>query len=431
MNDLFDKLSIDRQGFSKPLADRMRPGSLDELVGHQNILGRDGLLLSSLKKNQFASYIFTGPPGVGKTTIARLIADETQECFIELSALGAGVSDLRKLFNDARMRKLSDKGTILFVDEIHRFNRSQQDSFLPHIENGTIRLIGATTEDPNFELTSALLSRIHVLKLVALNKANLEEILIRSEMEMKKALPISKEAREYLLESVHGDSRKLINLAEILFFSEKQLEKKDIESLFEYQTLNYSKSGSEHFYCISALQKSIRGSDVDAALYWLARMMNAGENPYYILRRILRTSYEDIGLADLKAPEICLNAWASFDRLGSPEGDIVLAQTVIYLALAAKSNSTYTAYSRARGSARNSSHFLPPKHLLLPENPEEVNDTERYLSDHDTAQGFSGRKFLPDELEQTNFYQPVARGHERELVKKLSYFNKLRGLKSS
>ena len=431
MSDLFENLLMSDDKVFKPLAERLRPRKLEEVVGQETVLGREGLFLSSIKQNKFGSYILVGPPGVGKTSIARLIAAESEHAFIELSAIDATVSNLRKIFDGARNRIASNKGTVLFIDEIHRFTKTQQDSLLPHIEGGIIRLIGATTEDPNFELNSALLSRLFVLKLGALNKTNLEEILVRSEEEMKKPLPASKDGRAFLLSSVQGDARRLINLVEIIFQSEKELEKEEIESLFAYRTLNYSKSGSDHFNCISALQKSIRGSDVDAALYWLARMMNAGENPKYILRRILRTSYEDVGLADLQAQQICLNAWSSFEKLGSPEGDIVLAHAVIYLALSPKSNSAYAAYARACSSARNTSQFLPPKHLLITNGYEDVSEAKKYLNDHDTDEGCSGRHFLPDELLQANFYRPIDRGQEQELVKKLSYFNKLRELKSS
>ena len=414
-----------------PLPEKLRPKSIENILGQEKILSNNGVLSRIIKKKILSSFILWGPPGCGKTTIAKAISNELNIETFEISAVLSGVKDLRSIFEKGEKNFLNGKQTILFVDEIHRFNKGQQDSFLPHMENGTIRLIGATTENPNFELTSALLSRLTVLKLDALSKESLETILVRSETEMKTQLPTSKEGRDFLLSLAQGDARKLINLAEIIFLSKKQLEKKDIESLCRYRTLNYSKYGSEHFNFISALQKSIRGSDVDAALYWLARMMNAGENPKYILRRILRTSYEDVGLADLQAQQICLNAWSSFEKLGSPEGDIVLAHAVIYLALSPKSNSAYAAYARACSSARNTSQVLPPKHLLITNAYEDVSEAKKYLNDHDTDERCSGRHFLPDELLQANFYRPIDRGQEQELVKKLSYFNKLRELKSS
>ena len=430
MNDLFDSVPEPEDKFVKPLAERLRPKNLVDVVGQEQILGARGLLSCKIRKNEFGSYILFGPPGSGKTTIARLIAADSQRVFAELSATVSGVSDLRKVFEDARRRKTSSRGTLLFVDEIHQFNKSQQDSLLPYLENGMIQLIGATTENPNFELNSALLSRVLILKLNALQKEDLETILIRSELLMKKKLPITNEARDYLLNVAQGDARKLTNLAEIIFLSKKQLTDEDVQSLITYKSFNYAKNGTDHFDLISALQKSIRGSDVDAALYWLARMMNSGENAHYIFRRVLRTSYEDIGLADLKAQDVCLSAWSTFERLGSPEGDIALAQAVIYLALATKSNSSYLAYSSAAQAASKTSTLLPAKHLTMNNFSRGGNELDSYHNDHDTAAGFSGQQFLPVELAKSKFYLPFDRGQEQELVKKLKYFNRLRAEKS-
>ena len=430
MSDLFDNVQIDNSEFHGPLAELIRPARLADVVGQEKITGSRSLLTSSIKKNQLFSFILIGPPGVGKTTIARLIAAETKYALIELSAVDAGVSELRKVFSNAQIKKDHNRGTILFIDEVHRFNKSQQDSFLPHIENGTICLIGATTENPNFELNSALLSRLLVFKLAPLNNDNLEKILIRCENEMERELPITKEGREFLISFAQGDCRRLINLAELIFFSEKELGKEEIETLLEYKSVNYSKSGSEHFNYISALQKSIRGSDVQGALYWLARMMNAGEDPHYILRRVLRTAYEDIGLADLQAQKVCLNAYSAYDRLGSPEGDIVVAHAVIYLALAPKSNSVYSAYSRACSSAEKSSQLTPPEHLLVDNFLKSGVASKKYVNDHETSNGFLGEEFLPEELAQSTFYRPIERGQERDLAKRLRYFNKIRQSKS-
>ena len=426
MADLFEIEKIPSTEGSIPLPERMRPKCLTDVVGQDNILAANGLIISAITKNRLVSYILYGPPGVGKTTIARLIAAESKNHFEEITAVSSGVSDLKKVFEAAKLRRKMKRSTVLFVDEIHRFNKLQQDSFLPFIENGTIQLIGATTENPNFELNSALLSRMQVLKLSLLEQEDLEKILVRAEAIVGKKLPTSLSGRAYVLFSAQGDARRLLNLAEIIFDSPKEINEKEISDLTQYRVLNYSKNGSEHYNFISALQKSIRGSDVDASLYWLARMINVGEDPRYILRRLLRTSYEDIGLADLKAQQVCINALIAYERLGSPEGDLILAQAVIYIALAPKSNSTYSAYIAAIDYANKTFDSQPPEHLLMG-----AKGISNYLNDHNTTEGFSGQNYFPDEIPRPSFYKPVSRGEERNLEKKLLYFSKLRSLKLS
>ena len=426
MVDLFDSSGTITNEGTIPLSEKMRPKHLKDVVGQDTVLSSNGVISSTISKNRYVSYILFGPPGVGKTTIARLIAAETTNHFEELTAVSSGVSDLKNIFEAAELRRKMNINTLLFVDEIHRFNKLQQDSFLPFIENGTIQLIGATTENPNFELNSALLSRVHVLKLTLLSLEDLETILVRAETIIGKKLPTSQLGRALMLHTANGDARRLINLAEIIFDSPHEVDEKEIANLTQYKVVNYSKTGDDHYNFVSALQKSIRGSDVDAALYWLARMMNAGEDPHYILRRILRISYEDIGLADLKAQQVCVNALIAYDRLGSPEGDLILAHSVIYIALAPKSNSAYSAYKGAIECAETTVDSQPPDHLL---NRSERNPT--YLNDHETPEGFSGQNYFPTDLVRPIFYKPIKRGEERDLQKRLEYFSKLRSLKLS
>ena len=426
MVDLFENSEISVNEGIIPLSERMRPKCLADIVGQTNVLAANGLIISAITKNRPVSCILFGPAGVGKTSIARLIAAESKNHFEELTAVSSGVSDLKNIFEAAKLRRKMNRSTVLFVDEIHRFNKLQQDSFLPFIENGTIQIIGATTENPNFELNSALLSRVQVLKLSLLEKEDLERILVRAEAIVGKKLPTSLSGRTSVILSAQGDARRLLNLAEIIFDSPKEVTEKELSNLTQHRPVKYSKNGVEHYNFISALQKSIRGSDADASLYWLARMMNAGEDPLYILRRILRTSYEDIGLADLNAQQVCINALIAYERLGSPEGDLILAQAVIYIALAPKSNSTYRAYAEAVHYADNTSDIQPPDHLLM--GNEKISN---YLSDHKTLEGFSGQNYFPVEIPRPSFYKPVSRGQERDLEKKLLYFSKLRSLKFS
>ena len=365
MADLFDT-SPPVDTALRPLADRLRPRKLADVIGQQQVLGPEAPLGVMLASGSLGSLIFWGPPGVGKTTIARLLADETDLHFVQISAIFTGVPELRKVFEAAKHRRANGRGTLLFVDEIHRFNKAQQDGFLPHMEDGTILLVGATTENPSFELNAALLSRSQVLVLERLSLAHLELMVQRAEQELDKPLPLDGPAREALLEMADGDGRALLNLIEQIA-AWKVKGKLDTEALttrLMRRAAKYDKSGDEHYNLISALHKSIRGSDPDAALYWFARMLEGGEDPRFLARRITRMSVEDIGLADPNAQTQCLHAWETYERLGSPEGELALAQAVIYLALAPKSNATYLAYKAARDSARKSGSEPPPNHIL-------------------------------------------------------------------
>ncbi len=414
----------------RPLADRLRPKSLTEVVGQDKVLGPQGPLGAMLAAGSLSSLIFWGPPGVGKTTIARLLADESDLHFVQISAIFTGIADLKKVFEGAKIRRQNGKGTLLFVDEIHRFNKAQQDGFLPHMEDGTILLVGATTENPSFELNSALLSRSQVLVLERLTLIDLELLTQRAEKELGKPLALDGKARDSLLEMSDGDGRALLNLIEQIS-AWKVKGKIDTETLttrLMRRAMKYDKSGDEHFNLISALHKSVRGSDPDAALYWLARMLTGGEDPRYLARRITRMSVEDIGLADPQAQHICLQAWQTYERLGSPEGELALAQAVTYLALAPKSNAAYAAYKKAMASARKTGSEPPPKHIL--NSPTQLMKDQGYGDgysyDHDSEAGFSGQNYFPEAMKRGIFYQPVERGFERELKKRLDYFVKMR-----
>ena len=362
MADLFDNqpgVLPETGSAPRPLADRLRPKTLDEVIGQDHILGPEAPLGSMLASGNLSSLVLWGPPGVGKTTIARLLADATDLSFVQISAIFTGVADLKKVFEAARMRRQGGKGTLLFVDEIHRFNKAQQDGFLPHMEDGTILLVGATTENPSFELNAALLSRAQVLVLERLSLADLERLAQRAEHELGRAMPLDGPAREALLEMADGDGRALLNLVEQVS-GWKVDGKLDVEALTKRLTrraAKYDKSGDEHYNLISALHKSVRGSDPDAALYWFARMLAGGEDPRYLARRITRMAVEDIGLADPQANAVCLDAWNTYERLGSPEGELALAQAVTYLALAPKSNAAYTAYKAAMKEEKSLCHM--------------------------------------------------------------------------
>ncbi|RMH45907.1 MAG: replication-associated recombination protein A [Alphaproteobacteria bacterium] len=426
MADLFDSAPDTAPGAPRPLADRLRPARLAEVVGQNHLLGPDGTLTRMLAAG-LPSLVLWGPPGVGKTTIARLLAAETALEFVQISAIFTGVPELRRIFEAARMRRAQGRGTLLFVDEIHRFNKAQQDSFLPHMEDGTIVLVGATTENPSFELNAALLSRAQVLVLHRLDDAALEALLVRAEAATG-PLPLTAEARAMLRAMADGDGRALINLVEQLAGAEGPLDPAALGARLSRRAAVYDKTGDGHYNLISALHKSVRGSDPDAALYWLARMLEGGEDPRYLARRITRMAIEDIGLADPAAQRICLDAWEIYERLGSPEGELALAEAVIYLALAPKSNAAYTAFGAARALARRSGSLPPPKHILNAPTRlmREQGYGAGYRYDHDAEDGFSGQDYFPEGMQRPAFYAPVERGQEREMRKRLAWFARLR-----
>ena len=434
MADLFDtpnsQSSAAESAAPRPLADRLRPQSLGDVIGQDHILGPEGPLGVMLATGTLGSIIFWGPPGVGKTTIARLLADETDLAFVQISAIFTGVPDLRKVFEAAKLRRSQGRGTLLFVDEIHRFNKAQQDGFLPHMEDGTILLVGATTENPSFELNRALLSRAQLMVLERLDLAHLELMAQRAERELGRALPLTGPAREALLEMADGDGRALLNLIEQVaaWQVDGPLDPSALGARLQRRAAQYDKSGDQHYNLISALHKSVRGSDPDAALYWFTRMLEGGEDPRYLARRVTRMAVEDIGLADPQAQAVCLQSWETYERLGSPEGELALAQAVIYLALAPKSNAGYAAYKNARGAARKTGSEPPPKHILNAPTAlmAEQGYGDGYEYDHDAADGFSGQNYFPDGMARGVYYQPVERGFERELKRRLDYFVKLR-----
>jgi putative ATPase len=432
MADLFDKATEkpEDEGRDRPLADRLRPRTLSEVIGQERILGPDGPLSSMVAARRLSSLILWGPPGVGKTTIARLLADETDLAFEQISAIFTGVADLRKVFEAARLRRLQGRGTLLFVDEIHRFNKAQQDGFLPHMEDGSIVLVGATTENPSFELNAALLSRAQVLRLERLGHVEMERLLARAEELEGTKLSLTADARAAVIEMADGDGRALLNLAEqiLRIGGETPMGPEELSRRLTKRAPKYDKSGDEHYNLISALHKSVRGSDPDAALYWLARMLNAGEDPRYLARRITRMAVEDIGLAEPEAMRQCLSAWETYERLGSPEGELALAQAVTYLALAPKSNAAYTAWKGALAAAKKTGSAPPPKHILNA--PTGLMKDEGYGAgyayDHDAEDGFSGQNYFPEDMKRGVYYLPVERGFERELAKRVDYFAKLR-----
>ncbi|OUS33101.1 AAA family ATPase [Rhodobacterales bacterium 56_14_T64] len=437
MADLFDTgaTQADQPQPNRPLADRLRPQSLAQVIGQAQVLGPEAPLGVMLASGSLSSLIFWGPPGVGKTTIARLLADETDLHFVQISAIFSGVADLKKVFESAKIRRQNGRGTLLFVDEVHRFNKAQQDGFLPHMEDGTILLVGATTENPSFELNAALLSRSQVLVLERLSLADLELMTQRAEQELGRALPLVADARDALQEMADGDGRALLNLIEQVsaWKVNEPLNRDTLATRLMRRAAKYDKSGDEHYNLISALHKSVRGSDPDAALYWYARMLEGGEDPRYLARRLTRMAVEDIALADPQAQAVCLQAWETYERIGSPEGELALAQAVIYLALAPKTNAGYMAYKAARRLAKETGSAPPPKHILNAPTKlmAEQGYGEGYDYDHNAEDGFSGQNYFPDGVKHPVLYQPVERGFERELKRRVEFFAKLRTQRNS
>ncbi len=433
MSGLFESAGLEDEA-PRPLADRLRPKTIDEVVGQDHLLAEGEPIGRMLASGRIASMILWGPPGVGKTTIARLIAGHADMEFVQLSAVFSGVADLRKAFEAAKTRRATGRGTLLFVDEIHRFNRAQQDGFLPYVEQGIVTLIGATTENPSFELNGALLSRAQVFVLKRLDENALGELLVRAEQITENKLPLTKDGRDALIAFADGDGRYLLNLAEEIFAldAQKKLDGKAVARHLQKRAPAYDKNKEEHYNVISALHKSIRGSDPDAGLYWLARMLTGGEDPLYIARRLIRMASEDIGLADPLALMIANEAMNTYRFLGSPEGELAIAHAVVHMATAPKSNAVYTAFKAATRAAKKTGSLMPPAHILNAPTKlmKDLGYGKGYAYDPDTEEGFSGQNYFPDDMEREQFYVPKGEGREREIKARLERWAEIRAGKS-
>ena len=441
MNDLFNEdqsseLAVSKAKVSQPLADRLRPRALTDVVGQEHLLSANGPLGRMAAAKRLSSMVLWGPPGCGKTTIARLLAKGTDLVFQPISAVFSGVAELRKIFDAAAARRRTGQGTLLFVDEIHRFNRAQQDGFLPYVEDGTVILVGATTENPSFELNAALLSRCQVFVLRRLDDTALEKLLEHAEADAGRPLPLTADARAALRAMADGDGRHALTLADELFTlaaaSDAPLDTAALAKLVQRRAPVYDKDREGHYNLISAVHKSLRGSDPDAALYWVSRMLDGGEDPTYLLRRLTRFAAEDVGLADPQALQVAIAAWETYDRLGSPEGELAIAMLVIYLGTAPKSNAVYSALGEAMSAARQTGSLTPPMHILNAPTRlmKDLGYGKDYAYDHAADDAFSGQNYFPDGMARPQFYRPPERGFEREINKRLAYWQKLREKKA-